>query len=87
VTITDTQIREVVAGLVAVVEREREGLFDSNKVLAEDAPDCGTVTDPEIATDIALMDALVAGGKVVVEELDRRAAELARLHAVGGALA
>ncbi len=86
-TITDTQIREVLAGLVAVVEQEREALFDSCKVLAEDAPDSGTVTEPEIAIDIALMDALVAGGKVAIEELDRRAAQLEQLLAAGGALA
>lgn len=86
-TITDPQIRETLAGLVDVVEREREVLFDSNKVLCEDAPDFGCVTDPEVAIDIALMDSLVAAGKVAIEELDRRAAALAELRAAGGALA
>lgn len=85
-SITDAQIREVLAGLVDVVERERQGIHDSYVVLAEDHPDAGTVTDPEAAIDIALMDSLIAAGRVAIEELDRRAAELAQLRTRGGAL-
>lgn len=84
-TITDPQIRETLAGLVAAVEAERNLLIESHTVFGSE--ECTVELDDAAAATVAHWNALIAGGKVVIEELDRRADELARLHAAGGALA
>lgn len=85
-TITDTQIRETLAGLLAVVEAERELLIESHVVLGYDH-ESTVALDDESAQTVVQWDAQIAAGKVALEELDRRAAELTKLQAAGGALA
>lgn len=81
-TMTDAQIREALAGLVTIVEEERQVLVDSHGVAGEDL-----YSDEDIADILVDWDAQLAAGKHAIEELDRRAAELVRLRAAGGALA
>lgn len=86
-SITDAQIREALAGLVATVEAEHQLLLESNMVLSHDSCEVTFDFDDDSAATLAAWNAQIAAGKAAIEELDRRAAELAQLRARGGALA
>ncbi len=76
--ITDAQIREAVAGLVAIVEEERQVLVDSHGVAGEDI-----YTDPDVGDTVAHWDAQLAAGRAAIDEMDRRNAVRSRMRSPG----